>query len=67
MLQELATNSSGATAWAIVSMLFFLAVWVLIFVRVVRARPDELEARARLALEGDEPPRSESPRSDANA
>ena len=37
MLQELAART-GATAWAIASMLFFLAVWVFVAVRVFRTR-----------------------------
>mgnify|MGYP003592633731 CR=1 FL=1 len=52
MLQELAARS-GASLWAVVSMLFFVAVWVVIATRVVRARPEEMDARARLPLEGD--------------
>ena len=56
MLQELAAQT-GAAAWAIASMLFFIGFWLLIAVRVFRARPDELDARARLALEGDPPSR----------
>ena len=55
MLQEL-TARTGATAWAIASMLFFLAVWVFVTVRVFRARPEDLDARARLPLEGDGDP-----------
>ena len=53
MLQELAART-GAADWAIASMLFFLAIWLVITVRVFRTRPEELEARARLALEGDD-------------
>jgi hypothetical protein len=53
MLQELAANT-GATAWAIASMFFFLAVWLAIVVWVFRARAEDFEARARLALEGDD-------------
>jgi hypothetical protein len=53
MLQELAART-GATAWVIGSMLFFLAAWVAVVVRIVRARPEEMEARARLPFEGDE-------------
>lgn len=49
MLQELA-RETGAQAWAIASMLFFLGVWVVLAVRVARARPDELAERARLPL-----------------
>lgn len=52
MLQELAART-GATFWAIASMLFFLAVWVFVTVRVFRTRPEELDAQARLPLEGD--------------
>ena len=53
MLQELAART-GAAAWVIGSMLFFLAAWVAVVVWVVRKRPDEMEARARLPLEGDD-------------
>jgi len=53
MLQELATRT-GATAWAIASMLFFLGVYVVVAVRAFRARPEDLAAHARLALEPDE-------------
>ena len=52
MLQELAAET-GAGGWAIASMLFFAVVWLVIAGRVVRASPDDMEARARLALEGD--------------
>ncbi len=52
MLQELATRT-GASTWAIVSMLFFLAAWIFVAVRVFRARDEELDAHARLPLEGD--------------
>lgn len=52
MLQELAAGS-GAAVWAIASLIFFLVVWLVIAARVCRARPEDLEARARLALEGD--------------
>ena len=53
MLQELAARTR-ATGWAIASMLFFIGFYVVITVRVFRARPEDLEARARLALEGDD-------------
>jgi cbb3-type cytochrome oxidase subunit 3 len=53
VLQELAAQT-GAAAWTIGSMLFFLAVWVAVVVWVVRKRPEEMEARARMALEGDQ-------------
>jgi hypothetical protein len=52
MLQELAAQS-GATAWAIGSMLFFLAAWIAVVVWLVRKRPEELDAHARLPF-GDE-------------
>lgn len=52
MLQELATRT-GATAWAVASMLFFLAVWVFITVRTLRARREDLDARARLPFDGE--------------
>lgn len=53
MLQELAART-GASAWAVASMLFFIAVWAVIAVGVFRARPEEMDARARLALEADD-------------
>jgi hypothetical protein len=63
MLQELAART-GAAAWAIGSMLFFLVASIVVAVWLVRARPEEMEARARLALEGDDggvmPPNPES-------
>jgi low affinity Fe/Cu permease len=52
MLQELAAQT-GASAWAIGSMFFFVVAWVAIAVWVARTRPEDLDARARLALEGD--------------
>ena len=52
MLQELAART-GASAWAIASMIFFVVAWAAIAWRVFRARPGDMEARARLALEGD--------------
>lgn len=60
MLQELAADS-GATVWPIVSMLFFLAIWLGIAAWVCRIRPEELEARSRLALADDEDHQSEIP------
>ncbi|HOC19031.1 MAG TPA: hypothetical protein PKK95_12215 [Vicinamibacterales bacterium] len=50
MLQELAARSDTA-AWAIGSMLFFLAVFVAIVVWVVRKHPEEMARRARMPLE----------------
>ena len=52
MLQELAAET-GASGWVIGSMVFFVAAWAVIAWRVYRARPEDLDARARLALEGD--------------
>ena len=52
MLQELAAQT-GASALAIASMIFFMVAWVAIAVWVVRTRREDMEARARLALEGD--------------
>ena len=59
MLQELAAQT-GAGGWAIASMLFFAVVWLVIAGRVLRARPDDMEARARLALEGEAEDRHEA-------
>lgn len=52
MLQELVART-GASIWAIASMLFFIAVWVFVAVRVFRTRDEELDAQARLPLEGE--------------
>ena len=53
MLQELGASTNAST-WAVASMLFFVAVYLVVTVRVFRARPDDLDARARMALD-DEP------------
>ncbi|MFA5910818.1 MAG: hypothetical protein WC815_18715 [Vicinamibacterales bacterium] len=53
MLQELASGS-GATGWAIGSLLFFIAAYILIVVRLYQARPEDLAAHARMALDDDE-------------
>ena len=67
MLQELAAQT-GAAPWAVASMLFFIAVYVVITVRVVKARPEELDAQARLALDGnDERPVGITPGTSAQA
>jgi hypothetical protein len=60
MLQDLATRLS--TVLATLSMLFFVAVYLAVVVRVVRARPEDLEAQARLALDDARP---SGPRTDA--
>ena len=53
MLQELA-RYTGSAGWTIASMLFFIAVYAIVVVRVMRARSDRLREHARLALDGDE-------------
>jgi len=53
VLQELAARSDTA-AWAIGSMLFFLAVFIAIVVWVVRKHPDEMARRARMPLENED-------------
>ncbi len=60
MLQELAARS-GTAAWAIGSMLFFLAVFVAVVVWVVSKRPDEMEARARMPLDDERIQESRDP------
>jgi hypothetical protein len=50
MLQELA-SSTGAGVWAVASMLFFLAIYIVVAVRVFRAPRKELDARARIPLD----------------
>lgn len=52
MLPELATEAS--TALATLSMLFFVAVYAAVVVRVVKAKRHDLDAQARMAL--DDPP-----------
>jgi hypothetical protein len=52
VLQELVART-GAGAWAIGSMLFFLAAWVAVVVWVMRSRPEHMDACARLPLEGE--------------
>jgi hypothetical protein len=57
VLQELAAGT-GASAWVVGSMFFFLAAWVAVVIWLVRQRPETLDALARLPLETDgEPPR----------
>ncbi len=53
MLEEL-TRNTGAGVWAIASMLFFLTVWAVVAVRTFRARPEELDALARMPLADDD-------------
>lgn len=49
MLQDLATNLS--TTLAVASLLFFVAVYIVVTIGVFRTRADELDARARLVLD----------------
>jgi hypothetical protein len=53
MLQEL-TAGSGASMWAVGSMLFFIAVYVVVTVRAFRSSTAELDARARMPLDPEE-------------
>lgn len=57
MLQDLATQASTVLATA--SMLFFLAVYAVVFVQVVRARTDDLDVHARMALDPPSPKATE--------
>ncbi len=60
MLQDLATNLS--TTLAIASLLFFVAVYIVVTIGVFRTGADELDARAHMALDdGSTTPRSERP------
>ena len=43
------------TTWATASMLFFIAVYVVVAVRAFRAPAEDLDARARLALDPPSP------------
>jgi len=52
VLQELAAET-GAATWAIGAMLFFLAAWVAVVVRVIRSRREDMDALARLPLDED--------------
>jgi hypothetical protein len=61
MLQELAAASAGAASWAVASMLFFVAVWGIVAVRTLLTRREDLDARARLALDDGAPPAAAAP------
>lgn len=50
MLQEL-TAQTGAGAWATASLLFFIAVYVVVSVRLFMTSSEELDAHARRALD----------------
>ncbi len=60
MLQDLATNLS--TTLAVASMLFFVAVYIVVTVGVFRTGADELDVRARMALDPPPPQASEGRR-----
>ena len=55
MLQDLA-GATGAPGWAIASMLFFLGLWLAIAFATWRARPEAMDERARLPLDGEADP-----------
>lgn len=57
MLQDLATQASTVLATA--SMLFFLVVYTVVLVRVMRARTDDLEVHARMVLDPPSPKATE--------
>lgn len=49
MLQELATNLS--TTLAVASLLFFVAVYVVVTIKLFRTSATDLDVRARMALD----------------
>jgi hypothetical protein len=61
VLQEMA-GATGASGWAIASMLFFLGVWLAIALATWRARPEAMRDRARLPLDEADPPAAAAPR-----
>ena len=65
MLQELA-RETGAGVWAVASMLFFLAIWIAVALKVWRTPAERFAEQAALPLADDggnapELPRGESP------
>jgi len=60
MLQDLATNLS--TTLAVASLLFFVAVYIVVTIGVFRTGADELDARAHMALDLPPPQASEGTR-----
>lgn len=54
MLEDLATNLS--TTLAVASLLFFVGVYLIVSVGVFRKGADELDARARMALDDTDTP-----------
>jgi hypothetical protein len=65
MLQELVART-GLAPWAIASMLFFIGAWAWIAIGVFRARKEDMDARARLVLDGPDAPAHETPRERVN-
>lgn len=57
MLQEL-TAETGAGTFAVISLLFFIAVYVFVSVRLYLTPREQLDANARLALDDEEERRS---------
>lgn len=53
MLQEL-TTQTGAGAWATASTLFFIAVYVIVSIRLFRQSSARLDAQARMVLDDGE-------------
>ncbi len=53
MLEEFAA-ASDMRWWAVGSLLFFIVVYVILAVRTIRARRDDMRARASLPFEPDE-------------
>ena len=60
MMQQLAA-ATAAQVWAIASMVFFMAVFVVVVFQIVGKRHDEMEHCSRIPL-NDDPP---MPREDA--
>jgi hypothetical protein len=58
MLQDLATNLS--TTLAVASLLFFVAVYIVVTVGVFRTAAEDLEMRARLVLDDETRPAADS-------
>ena len=55
-------GATGASGWAIASMLFFLGVWLAIALATWRARPEAMRERARLPLDEADAPAVAAPR-----
>ena len=57
MLQEL-TSDTGAGMWATASLLFFIAVYVFVSVRLYFTPSHHLDEQARMVLDDSKEPRS---------